>query len=69
TVMDEYFSHMKSGLICSLRHDKQVRSGCFDQDFTLEMFVDFIFQNLMSLIGKNCQSCDVLLKVIAKIIY
>ncbi|MEG1801284.1 MAG: TetR/AcrR family transcriptional regulator [Oscillospiraceae bacterium] len=69
TVMDEYLAHMKLGLLACLEKDTRVKQGCFDAGFTKVMFVDFVFENLLSLIGKGRQSCDTLLQIITRIIY
>ncbi|MEG0167531.1 MAG: TetR/AcrR family transcriptional regulator [Ruthenibacterium sp.] len=69
TVMEEYFHHMKAGLLCALQADKNICAATFSDDFPANDFVDFVFSNLLTLWMQQAKSCAVLTKVICKIIY
>lgn len=68
-VMEDYFGHMKSGLLAALQNDPCVRSNAFDEQFTQAAFVDFVFSNLLSLLMRGSRSCDMLTEVITRTIY
>lgn len=67
--MERYFSHMKQGLLATLNADSGIKGDVFSQAFKKEDFIDFIFNNLMTLLMKQAISCDFLLEVIRRIIY
>jgi AcrR family transcriptional regulator len=68
-VMNEYFTHMKKGLMQSLQNDSNVKAGTFNETFTQEHFVDFVFSNIITLLINNQQSCYVLNEIIKRTIY
>ncbi|WP_312643845.1 TetR/AcrR family transcriptional regulator [Hydrogenoanaerobacterium sp.] len=68
-VMNEYFVHMKAGLLQSLQADSNVRSGVFTSDFTQEDFVSFVFSNLITSFATNAKSCSTLFQVVRRILY
>ena len=67
--MNKYFLHMKEGLLVALNADKQIKDDAFTPDFTKENFIDFIFNNLLTLLMEQASSCDFLLEVIRRTIY
>jgi len=68
-VMEDYFSHMKAGLIQTLQRDAKVVSTAFSPDFTESCFVDFVFSNLLSLFMNQERSCAILTEIIKRTIY
>ncbi|MDF2616632.1 MAG: transcriptional regulator, TetR family [Sedimentibacter sp.] len=68
-VMNEYFTHMKKGLMQSLQNDSNVKTDTFNETFTQERFVDFVFSNIITLLINNQQSCYVLNEIIKRTIY
>lgn len=68
-IMEQYFVHMKQGLLSVLENDKRANTKVFQGDFTKEVFVEFVFSNLMQFLTERKESCSVLLKVIESIIY
>jgi F0F1-type ATP synthase delta subunit len=67
--MNEYFIHIKKGLLLSLQNDKNVKKNTFNEIFTKELFVDFVFSNIITLLINNQQSCYVLNEIIKRTIY
>jgi AcrR family transcriptional regulator len=68
-VMNEYFTHMKKGLLQSLQNDNNVKRNTFNETFTQEHFIDFVFSNIITLLINNQQSCYVLNEIIKRTIY
>lgn len=68
-VMEEYFVHMKRGLLAALHSDPQVRKDAFTDTFTDVAFVDFVFSSLLSLLLKQQDSCVMLCEIIRRAIY
>lgn len=67
--MNNYFSYIKNVLLEALENDTKVRADAFTQKFTKQDFIDFIFENIISLLIKEKKSCYFLLEVIKRIIY
>lgn len=67
--MDQYFIHIKSKLLESLRGDRGVRKGVFSDRFTEPDFVNFVFSNIITLLMNEADSCDFLLEVVKRTIY
>lgn len=65
--MDEIIGHIKDFLLLSLSEDKAVKN-IFDIDFSQSDFVNFIFENMMTLLLRN-EGKDYLLKIIEKLLY
>ena len=68
-VMDQYFDHMKAGLLETLQNDKKIRSDAFQGDFAPEHFVDFVFSSVIMLLMKNEKHCNFLIEIIHRSIY
>lgn len=68
-VMEEYFLHIKQGMLQSLSSDSMVRTDAFDDQFTPKGYVDFIFDSMISYLMKGKTSCDFLLELIRRTIY
>ena len=67
--MNISFSHMKKNLLTALNADAQVKATAFSETFTKEAFIDFVFNNLITLLMNQESSCDFLLEVIQRILY
>ena len=65
--MDEIIGKIKVSLLNSLSTDKDVKN-LFNDDFNKIDFVNFIFENMMTLLLRN-EGKDYLLKIINKLIY
>ncbi|MEG1068277.1 MAG: TetR/AcrR family transcriptional regulator [Anaerovoracaceae bacterium] len=68
-VMDEYFDHIKAGLLYALHNDSRVKPDAFTDAFTEEDFVEFVFSSLLSLLMKQKDSCLVLIEITKRTIY
>lgn len=43
-MMENYWQHIKAGLVKTLLKDQQVRQGLFDDNLTASQYVDYIFE-------------------------
>lgn len=68
-VMNQYFNHIKDGMLKSLLNDNDVNIETFNETFTQELFIDFVFSNIITLLVNNQQSCHLLNEVIKRTIY
>ncbi len=68
-VMNQYFAHIKNGLLESLQHDQGIRKDAFSKQFTKPDFVDFVFSNIITLLAEEAKSCDFLLEIVNRTIY
>lgn len=68
-VMEAYFGHMKRGMLQMLDDDSGVRADAFDEAFTKEDCVGFVFHCILGLLGRNESDCNVLIQVVKRIIY
>lgn len=67
--MNQYFESVKFDLLVSLQHDKRVKQNFFSDKCTQTDFVEFVFSNLISLLIRKKDSCDLLLEIIKGTIY
>ena len=65
--MEEIIENIKQSLLTVLAEDKNVRH-IFNSDFKEVDFVNFIFENMMTLLLRN-EGKDYLLKIIEKLLY
>ncbi|MBS5112210.1 MAG: TetR/AcrR family transcriptional regulator [Coprobacillus cateniformis] len=68
-VMEEYFKHIQRSLLMVLNHDQQVKQDVFNDDYTKEDFIQFVFVNIMNLLSQQQPSCHILLETIQRVIY
>lgn len=68
-VMEQYFNHMKDGLLNALQNDSDVKATAFSDDFSKSKFVDFVFSNLLTMLMKQENSWNILIEVINRTIY
>ena len=67
--MEQYFSHMKAGMAQSLRADPAVRRDAFSAAFSESDLIDFVLSNLLTLLARQEDDCEVLLEVIRRVLY
>ena len=67
--MENFLKNIKNALVQVLENDKNVRDNAFNEDLTPNVFVDYIFHLLISLIFDKKTSCSALIKLIENIIY
>jgi len=68
-IMNKYFDHIKDGLLQALSDDTHVRGNAFDKTLSQSAFIDFIFANIIVLLVKKSESCDILIEIIKRTIY
>ena len=68
-VMEDYFVRMRTELLQALCSDPGVGTEVFNDAFTREAFVDFVFSHFLALLMKQAPGCDTLLEVIRRILY
>lgn len=69
-VMEDYFLHMKHGIVQAIRSDPRIRTDAFDElRFPQAKYADLIFDTILSLLRKGNHSCDFLLELIRRTIY
>lgn len=67
--MENYYSHMKMGMLENLKADMAVKNERFTSELSKEEFVSFVFDNIISMLMKREQSCKVLTQIVKIIIY
>ena len=67
--MEQYFFHMKAGMAQSLRADPAVRRDAFSASFSESDLIDFVLSNLLTLLARQEDDCEVLLEVIRRVLY
>ena len=67
--LEQYFSHMKAGMAQSLRADPAVRRDAFSASFSESDLIDFVLSNLLTLLARQEDDCEVLLEVIRRVLY
>lgn len=68
-VMSQYFAHMKQGLLTVLRKDEKVCHHVFDEIFTEEAFIDYVFSNILMILIKKDSSITVFIQVLKRVLY
>lgn len=67
--MDAYFAKMEQFLIRALQADVRIRPDAFSGSMTQMEFADFVFHNVLSMLGRGVSDCGTLLEVIARVLY
>jgi len=68
-VMDQYLSRIQQLLLDALCKDPDVRQDAFDDSFTRESLVQFLFENLLELGMRQGKDCSYLLALTERLIY
>ncbi len=68
-VMNKFFVHMQQGLLHALEKDKEVRPDAFNEHFTKEEFVGYVFSNVLMLRMNEAKSCALLAEMIKRAVY
>jgi AcrR family transcriptional regulator len=68
-VMNRFFENIENRLLESLNQDQSVKSGIFNESFSKQDYVKFVFSNILTLIINRTTTCDFLLAVIRRTIY
>lgn len=67
--MNKYFKSVKADLLHSLQNDQRVKQEFFSDKCTQTDFIEFVFSNLISLLMREQDSCDLLIEIIKGTIY
>ena len=68
-MMEQYFVHIKKGLLHVLEQDPNVREDAFNDILTKEAFIEIIFSVFTSMLLKEQEDCNVLLEMVRRCIY
>lgn len=63
------FSHLKEGLLLSLKNDPGLKADAFSDAFKEEELIDFVFSSILLLLIQEKSDCSVLMEVIRRSIY
>lgn len=67
--MEYYFNHMKAGMLKVLETDSGIDKSVFSEVFTESDFIDFVLNNIFSLLLQGKTSCTTLVEIIRRTIY
>ncbi len=67
--MEIFLTNFKNSLVKILENDKNIRPNVFNKDLTPNIFVDCVFNILLSLIFEKKPNCNSLIKLIENSIY
>lgn len=67
--MERYFSHLRQGLKMAINKDPKVNAEAFDESFTEDEFSHFVFSSLLTLLTRGETDCNLLIKVVERVIY
>lgn len=67
--MEQYFAHLKSGMLSVLEHDPEVRADAFGDTFSREELVDLSFSTLIWLFLQGQSSCAAFFEMVRRAIY
>lgn len=68
-MMEKYLTHIHEHLKQVLENDKKIRKDLFDEDFTMEAFIDFTFSNITLSAKSHHKNYTTLIKLIDKLLY
>lgn len=67
--MEQYFNHMKTGMLEVLQSDPKVSRTAFSPDFPQSAFIDFVLDNILLLLMQDAENCTGLTEIIRRVIY
>lgn len=68
-LMQQSLEHIQKQLCYILMHDDNVRPNCFNNTFTPEKFIEFVFSFIVSSLMKQDYDLSILLEVIRRTVY
>ena len=68
-MMAKYFQHIQDGMLWVLHQDKQVKTDIFNDSFTEEQLIQFVFSYMIQLLSQNQKSCHILKEILKRVIY
>lgn len=67
--MHHYFAFLEAKLVYALKQDERIKKGVFCQAFSREIFANYIFTLLVSILLNGEPDCQALLKMIENCVY
>lgn len=64
-----HFEHIKKGLLKVLENDDAIRQDVWNDQFTKTGLIDFVFDNLLLLMGKREKECCFLTQMLEQVLY
>ena len=69
SAMEQYFSHIRAGMVNAIHHDKSVRKDAFTRSFTEADFLDLVLDNILFMMMQQRDDHDALIEMIRRTIY
>lgn len=69
SMMEQYFRHMKQGMLMMLRSDPMVNLSVFTETFTEMDFIELLLNHILLLLMENKKDCSTLVELARRIIY
>ena len=66
---EKCFEHIKHHLFDGIEKDRFIHNDLWNDDFTKDDFVDFVFLNMMSMLRYGKKECKFFLAILEKILY
>ena len=63
-----YFKHIKEGFLRGLEVDDKVKEGIFDENFTKEKFLSFVFSQMMWMLKNGQENSSFFQEVLKRIL-
>ena len=67
--MEQYFEHIKSGMLRVLRADPNVAPDAFSPTLTEEALIDFVFDQMLLMLSRGETSSAVLVEILGRVLY
>lgn len=68
-VMAQYFSRVKSVMLETLAADNYIEDTMWTWHFNQKAFVDFVFENILSLLARGKENCDFFVLLLNRMLY
>lgn len=68
-VMQKYLEHMYQNLHIVLQQDSRVKKNVFNEQFTENDFIEFVFANIVNALSHDQITCHILIEMIQRVIY
>ncbi|MGM9567790.1 MAG: TetR/AcrR family transcriptional regulator [Clostridia bacterium] len=67
--MEQYFEHIKSGMLGVLRADPKVSPDAFSSTLTEAALIDFVFDQMLLMLSRGETSSVVLVEILSRVLY
>lgn len=68
-VMEKYILHIKRAFLNSMNEDKSINQNIWNDNFSKEKLIDFIFSNIIMTLSQGKEDCDFLIEILQRLIY